>query len=175
MLQTYIGMAKVILPALISDHMVLQQKSTIKLWGSCKPYAKVSICPSWSKKHYIASSGSTGGWQISVRTPLAGGPYKIGLDDGEGEVVINDVLLGEVWVCSGQSNMVMPLKGYDKGQNVYGSASVIASSDKYNVIRVFDVPKVISAVQKINTGGNWKLSNIANAPGFSAIAYQFAT
>jgi sialate O-acetylesterase len=165
--------ATIKLPNLISEHMVLQQQSKVKLWGWGMPLHKIAVKPSWGNKTYYIITDSNGNWETAVTTAKAGGPYSISFNDGD-ELIVHDVLLGEVWLCAGQSNMVMPLKGYDKGQNVLNGEKIIASSERYPTIRVFNVPKIIAAAPLKDCRGDWKISNPQNAPDFSAIAYQYA-
>ena len=97
--------AKVVLPGIFGDNMVLQQQSEAQFWGKAAPGKKVTIRPSWSTQGITANVGKDGRWRAAVPTPEAGGPYTIELSDGE-RLTLRDVLIGEVWLCSGQSNMV---------------------------------------------------------------------
>jgi len=94
--------------------MVLQQKSEVRLWGKATPNKKVTIYTSWNAQQQEVNSNKKGDWIVTVTTPEAGGPYTIRISDGE-ELLLDDVLIGEVWLCSGQSNMEMPVKGF-RGQ-----------------------------------------------------------
>ena len=115
--------AKVVLPGIFGDNMVLQQQSEAQFWGKAAPGKKVTIRPSWSAKPVTATAGRDGRWQAAVPTPEAGGPYTVELSDGE-PLTLRDVLIGEVWLCSGQSNMEMPMRGF-LNQPVEGSADAI--------------------------------------------------
>jgi sialate O-acetylesterase len=99
--------ANVILPSFFSDGMVLQQQSNVALWGWASANATVKITSSWNNKTYTTIANSKGRWDIKIITVAAGGPYSITITDGK-PVILKDVLLGEVWFCSGQSNMEMP-------------------------------------------------------------------
>lgn len=165
--------ANIVLPAIISNNMVLQQNSKVRLWGSATSGRQVCVQPSWGKKRYTTVADGSGAWEIMVGTSPAGGPFQISFKEGE-ELVISNVLLGEVWLCSGQSNMVMPLKGYDKNQFVLNSVELMEGSGKFNQVRFFEVPKVVSPVPLTDCNGSWKVSNSENAPNFSALAYQYA-
>ena len=105
--------AKVVLPPMFSDNMVLQQQADAPIWGEAKPMKTVKITTSWDGKTYETLSDKEGKWKLSVRTPEAGGPYELTLTDGQ-KLVLKNVMIGEVWICSGQSNMEMPLKGWGK-------------------------------------------------------------
>ena len=104
--------AKVKLPHLIGDNMVIQQQTEARLWGWAKPGQTVKISNSWSNEVKTTKANKQGEWLIKVRTPKASyTPLSITFDDGE-KVTINNILAGEVWVCAGQSNMEMPVKGF---------------------------------------------------------------
>lgn len=169
------GSAKVELPDIISDNAVLQQNSDAKLWGWSKPGSSVDVTTSWNGKTYTTKSDSkTGRWELSVSTPEASfTPYSIEFKDTDGPVKIDNVLIGEVWFCSGQSNMEMPLRGFGI-QPIEGAAQAIAYSGKYPGIRMANIPKreVYTPQEKVE--GKWNVSNPKNAGEFSALAYFFA-
>ncbi len=167
--------AKVELPEIISDNAVLQQNSDAKLWGWAKPGSTVKVTPSWDNKSYSAKSDSkTGRWEVAVATPAASfTPYSVTFDDGDGTEKIDNVLIGEVWFCSGQSNMEMPLRGYGI-QPIEGAAQAIAYSGKYPGIRMANIPKRAAYTPQDKVEGKWKVSNPADAAEFSALAYFFA-
>ena len=119
--------AKVKLPSILASHMVLQQNSVVKLWGWSDKSGEVTIKTSWSDEIYVSNISSGGKWEVDILTPSAGGPYNIMFDDGD-KLYIDDVYLGEVWFCSGQSNMEMPVKGL-YGQPVDGSVEPIANAN----------------------------------------------
>ena len=110
--------AKVRLPAIIGNDMVLQQNTKANLWGWSARSQKVIVRTSWDNKAYTTTSALDGAWKIQVQTPSAGGPFTITISDGE-LVILTNILIGEVWLCSGQSNMEMPVKGF-RGQPVKG-------------------------------------------------------
>ena len=103
--------AKVSLPSLVGDNMVLQRNSSVNVWGHAKAGAVVTVTTSWNKEKYKTSTNPDGEWSVKVQTTGAGGPYTMTVSDGE-PVTINGVMLGEVWFCCGQSNMEMPLCGF---------------------------------------------------------------
>ena len=88
--------AKVTLPSILGDNMVLQQQAEVKLWGKARPNATVTVKTSWNGQTYKFSSDGKGGWSLTVSTPVAGGPYKIIFNDGE-LLTLQNVLIGEVW------------------------------------------------------------------------------
>ena len=126
--------AKVVLPSLFADHMVLQQQTEARFWGTAAPGKKVTIRPSWGSQTITATADAEGRWQADVPTPQAGGPYSIDLSDGE-RLTLNDVLIGEVWLCSGQSNMEMPMRGFTN-QPVTDPTDIIARAKASTQIRL---------------------------------------
>ncbi len=167
--------AKVELPDIISDNAVLQQNSDAKLWGWSKPGSPVDVTTSWDGKTYTTKSDSNSGrWELSVATPEASfTPYTIEFKDPDGTVKIDNVLIGEVWFCSGQSNMEMPLRGFGI-QPIEGAAQAIAYSGKYPGIRMANIPKREAYTPQDKVEGKWNVSNPKNAAEFSALAYFFA-
>ncbi|QEH41933.1 sialate O-acetylesterase [Chitinophaga sp. XS-30] len=172
MLVITVARAKVILPAVIDHNMVLQQKTNAALWGKARPAAKVKITTSWNGKSYTAQAGSDSLWQVSVSTPAAGGPFNITFDDGE-KLVLKNILIGEVWVCSGQSNMSMPVKGF-RNQPVEGSNDLLMTA-KNPDIRLFQVTRqVADQVQFDAKVRRWEEADVASVSEMSAVAYLFA-
>lgn len=102
--------ARVILPSVIDNNMVLQQNARVPLWGKTKPNARVTVITSWNNKPYTVWAKTDSTWRVFVQTPKAGGPYEVSFNDGQ-LLKLKNILIGEVWVCSGQSNMEMPVKG----------------------------------------------------------------
>lgn len=163
--------SKIKLPAIFTDHMVLQQQSANKIWGKADAGNTVSLATSWDNKVYAVKSNNKGYFEIEVQTPVAGGPYTITLSDGE-PYILNDVLIGEVWFCSGQSNMEMPVKGF-RGQPVYGSHPYIVLADEKRPLRLFTVKNAWSKEAKDDIEGHWRLSSPKEVSDFSAVAYFF--
>lgn len=153
---------KLHLPALISDNMVLQQNSVVPLWGWARPGDKLAVRTSWDKKDYSAVAGVSGRWEVRVHTPEAGGPYSLSIND----LTIKNVLIGEVWVCSGQSNMQWPLS------SSMNAREEIAEAD-YPQIRLFYVARQFADEPKSDCYGKWDACTPQTAPSFSAVAYFF--
>jgi sialate O-acetylesterase len=164
--------AVVKMPAVFSDNMVLQQLSGTLFWGKATPLTSVTVKTSWNGKSYQAKSGADGNWKVSVSTPAAGGPYTVTVSDGT-PITFKNVLIGEVWICSGQSNMEMPMKGF-RNQPVTGSNEIIALSENKN-IRMITVPRVTSLTPLDDFKGTWKLCEPESVYEFSATAYFFGT
>ncbi len=162
------------LPSFFSDNMMLQQNSDARIWGTAPVGSTVSVTPSWSGRVVKAKTGSDGRWQLTIPTPAASYEnYTITLSDGKNKRTINNVLVGEVWLASGQSNMEMPLRGFWT-QPIEGAAQTIAYSGKYPGIRFLTVPKLASYEPQYDFDAQWKKSCPANADDFSALGYHFA-
>lgn len=158
------------LPAFFSNNMVLQQNEKVPVWGMDDPQTIITVSGSWGVK-VKTKTNDDGSWRLSIQTPVAGGPYSVTIKGSE-QIVLKNIMIGEVWICSGQSNMSMPLKGY-KNQPVLGSNEEILSS-KNNNIRVFKVMKYPSLVPLNDVNGQWEISGQATSGSFSAISYFFA-
>jgi len=163
--------AKVVLSPLFSDNMVLQQKDKVALWGKSLAGKTVVIITSWNQKKYTATADETGSWKVTVATPKAGGPYNITFEDGE-TTTLKDVLIGEVWICSGQSNMEMGLEGFGKVKNF--KEEVAAAN--HPTIRLLKVEKTTStqALTEAKFAEGWQVCSPKTVPQFSAVAYFFA-
>lgn len=162
--------AEIRLPAIFCDNMVLQQQTDAAIWGKATKNASVSVTTSWNHKSYSTKASGDGSWKLKVSTPKAGGPYEITVSDGK-SLKLKNVLVGEVWVCSGQSNMEMPMKGY-RNQPIVGSADAIARSSNPN-IHLFTVKKATSLDPMDDFSGTWSLCEPENVSEFSATAYFF--
>ena len=163
------------LPALLADHMVLQQQSDVKIWGTAGEGSKVTVKPSWTAGSYTTgASKSDGSWAVSIPTPAATTiPQSIAVSDADGEIKINDILIGEVWYCSGQSNMEMPMRGYNH-QPVDGGLDAILSARPDTPIRMFTVGKGVSSVPLDTCEGHWGTHTPEEVAECSATAYYFA-
>lgn len=157
---------------LFSDHVVLQQQAKVTIWGWASPGQKVKVTGTWGKQS-AAVTGDNGKWKVKLTTPVAGGPYRISVHTTESTIEINDVLIGEVWLASGQSNMDIPLKGWPPGDTIFNSAQEIKNAD-YPAIRFMKVPFGVSTTPLDSAGGKWLASSPETAGGFSATAYFFA-
>jgi len=162
--------AEVKLPAVFGDNMVLQQKSEAAIWGTAAINSTVKISTSWNGKSYSAKAGSDGKWKVKVVTPAAGGPYEVTISEGT-TIKLKNVLIGEVWICSGQSNMEMPMKGFGN-QPILGSNEAIATSSNPQ-IRLFTVKRASNLQPQPDFEGSWKTCEPENVSDFSATAYYF--
>jgi sialate O-acetylesterase len=162
--------AQLELMPLFSDHMVLQQRTDAAIFGKAAPGAEVILSASWGARA-SALADDHGDWLARLATPEAGGPYIITIKCGSESLVLSDVLIGEVWLCSGQSNMEMPLTGFH-GEPVEGSATAIAASN-CKQLRMFTVKREFRVEPRTTVDGEWQISSPETAGGFSATAYFF--
>ena len=164
------SIAKVTLPKMFGEGMVLQQSSKANLWGEARKSATVKVTTSWDGRIYTTRSDGDGRWRLAIDTPSAGGPYVITFDDGE-TTTLGDILVGEVWVCSGQSNMEMPMKGF-KGQPVEGAViDCLHSTDPQ--LRMFTVKRNSQFAPVDTVSGSWLSASPSHTRDFSATAYYF--
>lgn len=171
-LSTY-SFGKVVLPDVLSDNMVLQQNSYIKLWGIAKPHKLVRIQASWNEKEYKYHTKKDGYWMVCIKTP-AGSFQKQIITFNDGHVTtLKNILIGEVWFCSGQSNMEMTFKGFNN-QPIEGADSIIANAHPENGIRMLKVKRNAQDRPVESAEGKWMLSTSQNVPNFSATGYFFA-
>jgi sialate O-acetylesterase len=158
------------LPAIVSGHMVLQQNSTVKIWG-WSDESRITVKVGWAPDKEYHATVTNGKWLIPVQTPVAGGPYDITISSTAETIVLGDVLIGEVWLCSGQSNMQMSFRGYDS-QPVYSSNDVVANSADSD-IRLFAVTRKTSLHPVDDCEGAWKHAHPSSVIDFSAVAYVY--
>lgn len=169
-LTSFVAQAEIKLPSIFGDHMVLQRQTEAAIWGKAAVGKAVRVTTSWDKKSYTAKADNDGDWKLKVKTPEAGGPYEIVISDGS-TLRLKNVLIGEVWVCSGQSNMQMPVKGF-MNQPVLGSNETIATSANPR-IRLMNVAREKSLEPEDEFTGQWLECIPANVANFSATAYFF--
>lgn len=165
-----ISYSQIKLPSFFSSNMVLQQNTEVSIWGTDKTETEITVVGSWGEQE-TTTSDINGKWKVKIRTPFAGGPYKITIQGSE-TVELENVLMGEVWLCSGQSNMFMPVKGFNK-MPINGSNETILNS-KNNNIRLFQTEKKASVEPLDNVNGQWHIAAPSTVQNFSATAYFFA-
>ncbi len=165
--------AKVTLPEIIGDNMVLQQNSEVNLWG--KSTGKiVSVSSSWSANPVKVEVNKDGSWKIKIHTPKGSyNPQTIIISDEE-SITLNNILIGEVWFASGQSNMEMPLKGFLNCPVTKSNEIITYAGENKNKIRFATIPRTPSYTLQDEVKGKWKECNSQNAPDFSATAFFFA-
>ena len=166
--------AEIKMSPLFTDNMVMQQKSDAPIWGTAEPKAKVTVKTSWNKASYTAVADEAGKWMVKVSTPKAGGPYSISItEQGAEPITIKNVLIGEVWICSGQSNMQMPVKG---GWAKVNNCDEEVANAKYPKMRLISVERLTSSKPEDNFttyGNGWMECSPENVAEFSATAYFF--
>ena len=164
--------AKIKLPELLSDHMVLQQQTNARLWGEATPNSTVTIQSSWNNQIWETKADAQGIWETTIATPSASfTPQTITISDGE-PITLHNVLIGEVWFCSGQSNMEMTLNGFSKCP-IEGANNVIADAPNHT-IRVATIHRSGALTPQPYAKGMWKESTTENAAGFTATGYFYA-
>ena len=165
--------AEVKLPAIVSSNMVLQRNTTVVLWGWSDAKEKITIEASWLKEIMNIKADNEGNWRIEVKTTNSKEPQSIKIKSKTSDITLRNVLFGEVWLCSGQSNMWQPIKGYD-GQPTFGSIKATAKSYNPN-LRLFSVDRVGSKnpLKDIEKYTAWQQSSPESVLDFSAIAYFY--
>lgn len=153
------------LAPLFTDHMVLQQQSKVAVWGTGEPGAQIKIISSWGEEVKTKVS-ARGNWEVEIPTTEFGGPHQLSIQGGQQEIALEDIMLGEVWLASGQSNMEWPLSA-----RVVNREEEIKNAD-YPQIRMFSVPRNLNGTN-INDA-EWKVTTPKNVEQFSAVGYFFA-
>ncbi len=162
--------AEIKLPAIFGSNMVLQQQTDVAIWGVAEKNATVKVTSSWNDKKYETKTADDGRFKLKISTPKAGGPYSVTISDGKA-LTLENVLIGEVWVCSGQSNMQMPVKG-NVNQPIIGSMEAILSSPNPNM-RFFSTARTASLTPLDDFNGKWDICERETTAEFSATAYFF--
>jgi len=157
--------ANIRLPAIIGSHMVLEQKSKVTIWGWCEPGEKVQLKAGWDTATYSTTGSWAAKWSIQLQTPAAGGPYNISIN-GNNSIVLGDVMIGEVWVCSGQSNMEMSMNWGLPYQDEVNKAT-------NTKIRFFHIPRTSSDYPQEDVKAKWVVCNPEDMKNFSATGYFF--
>ena len=158
------------LPSFFADNMVLQQKEKVAIWGNDVPNSEISIATSWGENKTVTTN-SKGNWKTYIRTKKASfTPETISIK-GTSSITLRNVLIGEVWFCSGQSNMDMPMSGLGKSKVLHADTYLKKSINKN--IRLFNVPRTAAVLPSLNVKAKWQQSTEESAKKFSAIGYIF--
>lgn len=160
------------LPAIFTDNMVLQQRSEVPIWGKATPFEKIKVKTSWNNTVYETMVDDAGKWKLYVNTPPAGGPYQVSISSKRSNIAFKNVLIGEVWMCSGQSNMEMPVAGWGKVDNFEQEVD----QANYPQIRLFQTTQTSSSQpldQLLKPGKGWEICSPSTIGEFSALAYFF--
>jgi alpha-L-fucosidase len=165
-----LSVADVRLPAIIGSNMVLQRETEVPLWGWADAGEHVHVKAPWLPDELTTTAGQDGSWRVRVRTPAAGGPFTLTIA-GRNTLTLENVLIGEVWLCSGQSNMQWSV-GPVFGPGVDHCADVLKAADQPN-IRLFNVKNVTAAAPAADCVGTWTACTPETAASFSAVGYFF--
>jgi sialate O-acetylesterase len=164
-LYTGISGADVRLPSVISDRMVIQQNTEVKIWGWAEPGENIEVRGNWMEKSVSAFADEKGDWIVGIQSPEAGGPYRLTIK-GKNEIVLKDVLAGEVWFASGQSNMAFALRSCENAKEE------IAKAD-YPLIRLFHIERTYAEEPQKDCNASWDVCKPETVKGFSGAAYYF--
>jgi len=166
-LLSLVSTAQVKLPRIVRDSMILQRDAKLAIWGWASPGEKVSV--RFNNKNYKTTTGKDGKWKVQLQPTKAGGPYTMNID-ASNHIVLKDILVGDVWLCSGQSNMVHQMELHHV---LYNEDIAQANNPQ---IRQFWVPNVtaLQGPKEDLPGGSWKWANPKDVRDFSAVAYFFA-
>ncbi len=157
--------AEIVLPKVVSSHMVLQRNTPVKIWGTADK--RENIIVSFNGQTIKTRADKNGYWQVVLKSMQAGGPLKM-LIKGKNTIELTNILIGDVWICSGQSNMEMSVKNSNNPNEEITAAN-------YPMIRLFTVPRTISSTPKSDiSDGAWLECSSENIAEFSAVAYYFA-
>jgi len=157
--------ADIRLPAIIGDNMLLQGGDRVTIWGWADAGEEIGVSVSWHKVEWKIQADDQGKWQFKATSPRPGGPYEMTLT-GKNTVTIKNILVGEVWVCSGQSNMQWPVRQSANAEQEVASAT-------YPKIRLFSVPRKVADTPQTDCDGKWVECNPETVGDFSAVAYFF--
>lgn len=164
--------AAVKLSPIFSSHMVLQQQTTTGIWGTAGPGAAVTVTTSWNGASYTSTASNDGRWRVDVSTPSYGGPYTITVFSGKKEkIVLEDVLIGEVWLCGGQSNMDMKMSA-----DVVGGLEDMKNAHNNPDIRILHIGCNRTYEEQYEPGligDGWNLCDFETLYDFSATAFYF--
>ncbi|MEF8846576.1 MAG: sialate O-acetylesterase [Bacteroidales bacterium] len=165
--------AEVKLPAIVSSNMVLQRNATVVLWGWADANEKITIETSWLNEDLSVQADDNGDWRVEVETTNSKKAQTIQIKSKDSNITLGNVVFGEVWLCSGQSNMQQPLRGYT-GQPTYGSGMATAKSANPD-LRLFTVDRIGSKtpLKDVEEYEAWQQASPENVWGFSAVAYFF--
>lgn len=164
--------AKVELAPLFADNMVLQRDSEAAIWGRAEPGARVVITSTWAKGKTVVHADDQGKWNVMLATPSAGGPHELTFNDGD-RLTLKNILIGEVWICAGQSNMEMTMRGF-MGQPVEGAAELILTAKPSVPIRSCNLSRIKSLELEEECDARWFEHTSEGVAEASATAYFFA-
>lgn len=164
--------ADVKLPAIIGNNMVLQQGRKVPIWGWAEPNEQITVSVSWQNMPLVLIADKNGRWIFKIDSPAPGGPYEMTIS-GKNTITIKNILVGEVWVCSGQSNMEFSVGSMQRGNTGGFDVKQEIAEANYPEIRLFTVQKRVADTPQSNCVGNWRFCSPQTVQGFSAVAYFF--
>lgn len=160
------SIADVWLPAIFSNDMVLQQQSSVTVWGWAQPGEKVKVTGSWLGESVNTVTNENAVWKLTITTPRAGGPHTLSIE-GRNKIVLQNVMIGEVWLCAGQSNME-----WSAEHGVKDAKAELPTAYNAN-IRFFKMPKLTAETPQTDTKGKWAICDSSTLKRFSAVGYFF--
>ena len=161
--------SKILLPSVLADHMVLERNTSVAIWGWSDPGESISVTGSWAGGDTIKTRATRDGrWRVDLPTKDAGGPYTLSVKGAWETVTLTDVMLGEVWLCSGQSNME-----FNANWGLENKTTEVAQAD-FPGIRFFHIPKVGADHPQQDCRANWELCSPQTMPNQTAVGYYFA-
>ncbi|PXV64729.1 sialate O-acetylesterase [Dysgonomonas alginatilytica] len=164
--------AELKLPAIFGNNMMLQQNTEVKIWGSADKNQTITVIASWTKQKYTTKTDNSGKWDLRITTPTASYQiYTISVSDTKNSINFENVLVGEVWLCSGQSNMEMPMKGFKNQPVLRGNESILKSKNKN--IRLITVKRASSLNAQDDIIGEWTEATPETVKEFSATGYYY--
>ena len=159
------ALADIKLPAVIGDNMVLQQGGKVAIWGWAEPGEEVMVGVSWRSMKFAVKADKDGKWSFRLNPPKGDGPFEMTFT-GKNSITIKNILVGEVWVCSGQSNMQMSVQSSANAEQEVAEAN-------YPMIRLFSVKRTVAEKPQPDCEGSWTECSPKTVPDFSAVAYFF--
>lgn len=164
--------AQLWMPAVFSERMILQQNINTAIWGKASPNREVLVITGWNNKTYRTNALLDGTWRVKVETPAASfNEYVLSIHSGDEMIEFKRVLIGEVWLCSGQSNMAMRMKGFHNQPVNNSLQDIISSSNEY--LMCYDMERVSSVEPKKDTKGKWLVASPNTTAEFTATGYYF--
>ncbi|MEJ7740362.1 MAG: sialate O-acetylesterase [Chitinophagaceae bacterium] len=164
----FVSHVNIRLPAVLGSNMVFQQQSKVMLWGWAAPAEMIYVTTSWNNKTDSVKTTRDANWQLFVETPAAGGPFTITFK-GWNTITLDDVLVGEVWICSGQSNMEM-----NEQWGLPDVRAELPTAATNKNIRFFYIPKTTSPASQDDCKASWTLCDSNTLKAFSAVGFFFA-
>ena len=161
----HVSKADIRLPAIFSDHMVMQQNASVKLWGTADAGENIAIIASWGKEKSVTAN-SRGNWYAEIETPAGSHVPQQIIFKGKNNVFLGNVLIGEVWLCSGQSNMAWPIK---RSNNAYEETK----NANHPSIRFFHIPRKLAWKPQSDVNARWQPCSPESISDQSAVAYFF--